>query len=182
MLYIFYHNYKKLLKRCNIRGWTRMGQNELNFDFLRVTGWRAHSFDQKLVAGLPASDVNPMPPRRWGTRSPKLAPPDLPAPRQPRAPQSADAERARPLVEPGRSSPGRAGGLRLPPDPVESSVLHPPCPVGPQDTLPRFRHLVPSAHAGRGWQTQATCGRAPLPPSCLAPSSRSPGRSVQVSL
>lgn len=54
----------KVVEKMYYRGWTRMGQNELNFDFLRVTGWRAHSFDQKLVVGLPASDVNPIPPRR----------------------------------------------------------------------------------------------------------------------
>lgn len=66
----------------------------------------------------------------------------------------------------------RAGGLRLPADPG----CRPPCPVGPQDTIPRFRHLVPSAHSGR--QTPQLF----LSPSSLTPSSPCPCRSVRFPL
>lgn len=123
-----------------------MGQNELKFEFLGVTGWIVRSFNQKLK-GLLTSDVNPIPLRRG-----LLAPaPHLPSHRppptspQPRAPQSADAELARPLVEPGLSSPGRedCAASRSSPSPPS------PRPVGSKNTFPRFRHLVPSAHPGR---------------------------------
>lgn len=63
---------------------------------------------------------------RWGTRSPKLASPHR-TPQPSRAPNSADAERARPLVEPGRSSPGgrTAAASRSPWSPP-SSILRAP--------------------------------------------------------
>lgn len=96
-----------------------MGQNELKFEFLGVTGWIVRSFNQKLK-GLLTSDVNPIPLRR-GLLAPAPHLPGAPSP-EPRRAQTLSSRA--PSWSP--ASVHRGGRTALPPDPHRVLLLRAP--------------------------------------------------------